>query len=121
MFGVVICAVCAAAGRNSLFDIFLNFLAFMGYWVSMWLTIQLLDEFLFRKLLGMPHHGYRWEEWNSQEKLPLGLAALVSFLIGFVGAVLCMYQAWFIGPLAKGAYGDVSFPSASMGQLFSWC
>lgn len=106
-FGVVICTVCAVAGRNSLYDIFSNFLSIMGYWVGMWVTIQALDELLFRRR-GMPVAGYAWADWNSPEKLPLGLAALGAFLIGWAGAALSMHQVWWVGPIAERAYSDVS-------------
>ena len=36
--GVIIYTVCAVAGRNNLYDIFENFLALMGYWVSYYLV-----------------------------------------------------------------------------------
>jgi purine-cytosine permease-like protein len=44
--------------------------------------------------------------------LPIGIAALSAFLVGWVGAILCMDQTYFVGPIARlvGDYGaDVSF------------
>ena len=45
--------------------------------------------------------------------LPIGIAALSAFLVGWVGPIwLCMDQAYFVGPIARlvGGYGaDVSF------------
>lgn len=102
IFGVVVCTVCAVAGRNSIYDIFSNFLSLMGYWVGMWVTIQALDELLFSR------GGYVWTNWNSPGKLPVGLAALGAFGIGWCGAILSMYQVWWVGPIALRAYGDVS-------------
>lgn len=100
-FGVVVYTVCAAVGRNHLYDIFEDFLALMGYWVTIWIVITLQEQFIFRKSV------YNWDVWNDPRKLPIGLAALSAFLIGWVGAVLCMDQVYFIGPLAKmvGDYG----------------
>ena len=106
--GVIIYVVCALVGRNSLSEIFTNFLALMGYWVAIWIAITLEEHFLFRYLTG---RGYIWEDWDSKEKLPVGIAALIAFLIGWAGAILCMAQAWYIGPIAAkvGVYGaDVS-------------
>ncbi|KIW19301.1 hypothetical protein PV08_03595 [Exophiala spinifera] len=113
--GVVIYTVCALAGRNNLGVIFTNFLALMGYWVAIWVAI-LLEEFLiFRKA---KTSNYDWHLWNRREKLPVGLAALVAFLIGWAGAILCMAQVWYTGPISKlvGEYG------ADMGNYvgFSW-
>jgi purine-cytosine permease-like protein len=104
--GVIIYTVCALAGRSHLAEIFTNFLALMGYWVSIWIAIVLEEVFIFRRKA-----GFNWDAWNERMKLPLGIAALVAFLVGWVGAILCMAQVWYIGPIAKlvGAYGaDVS-------------
>ena len=106
--GVIIYTVCALAGRNSLSEIFTNFLALMGYWVAIWIAITIEEHFFFRYLAG---RGYNWEDWDHREKLPVGIAALTAFLIGWAGAILCMAQVWYIGPIAAkvGVYGaDVS-------------
>lgn len=111
--GVVIYTVCAIAGRANLAVIFTNFLALMGYWVSIWIAITLEEQFLFRR-----RRGFRWEDWDRQDLLPLGVAALAAFLVGWAGAILCMAQVWYIGPIAKqiGEYG------ADMGNYvgFAW-
>ncbi|KAK4961403.1 Vitamin B6 transporter [Elasticomyces elasticus] len=102
--GVVIYTVCAIAGREHLAEIFTNFLALMGYWVSIWIAIVLEEHILFRNWRNM---GWNWEAWNDPRKLPVGIAALIAFLIGWAGAILCMAQVWYIGPLAAlvGEYG----------------
>ncbi|MCJ1415435.1 hypothetical protein MMC32_001767 [Xylographa parallela] len=114
--GVVIYMVCALAGRDSLAEIFTNFLALMGYWVAVWIALTLEEEVLFRGWWG--GRGWEWADWDRREKLPLGLAALTAFLIGWAGAVLCMDQVWYVGPIARlvGDYG------ADMGNYvgFSW-
>lgn len=107
--GVVIYTVCALAGRSHLAEIFTNFLALMGYWVSIWIAIILEEHFIFRRST-----GFNWQIWNDRKKLPLGIAALIAFLVGWVGAILSMAQVWYIGPIAKlvGDYGaDVSTTS----------
>jgi len=108
--GAAIYTVCAIAGREHLAEIFTNFLALMGYWVSIWVAIVLEEHLIFRLWRGM---GWDWEAWNDRSKLPLGAAALVAFLVGWAGAILCMAQVWYIGPLAGliGQYGgDVRSP-----------
>lgn len=105
--GVIIYLVCALAGRNHLSEIFTNFLAVMGYWLAIWIAITIEEQVIFRRKT-----GYDWTAWNQREKLPLGIAALLAFLVGWVGALLCMAQVWYIGPIAKlvGDYGsDVRF------------
>lgn len=104
--GVIIYTVCALAGRGHLAEIFTNFLALMGYWVSIWVAIILEEHFIFRRKT-----GFNWAVWDEPNKLPLGIAALIAFVIGWVGAVLSMSQVWYIGPIAHlvGDYGaDVS-------------
>ncbi|KAF1828308.1 purine-cytosine permease FCY21 [Decorospora gaudefroyi] len=111
--GVVIFTVCALAGRDNLAEIFTNFLALMGYWVSVWIAITLEEHLIFRRKT-----GFNWAIWNQRKKLPLGIAALVAFVVGWIGAILCMAQVWYIGPIAKqvGTYG------ADMGNFvgFAW-
>jgi purine-cytosine permease-like protein len=111
--GVVIYTACALAGREHLAEIFTNFLALMGYWVSIWIAITLEEHFIFRR-----QTGFNWATWNQQKKLPLGIAALIAFLIGWIGAILSMAQVWYIGPIARlvGDYG------ADMGNYvgFAW-
>ena len=100
--GVVIYTVCALAGRNHLSEIFTNFLALMGYWLAIWIAIILEEQIIFRR-----RTGYDWTVWNQQNKLPVGIAALIAFLVGWAGAILCMAQVWYIGPIARqvGDYG----------------
>lgn len=112
-FGAVIYTVCALAGRNHLSEIFTNFLALMGYWVAIWIAITLEETYLFRR-----NRGFVWTDWNKKDKLPIGIAAFTAFCIGWVGAVLCMAQVYYYGPIAKlvGDYG------ADMGNYvgFAW-
>ena len=112
-FGVIIYTVCALAGRDHLSNIFTNFLALMGYWLAIWIAIILEEQIIFRR-----RTGYDWTVWNQQNKLPVGIAALIAFLVGWAGAILCMAQVWYVGPIAKlvGDYGaDVCF-----GHLCPW-
>lgn len=86
LFAVVVYTVCACAGRNKLYVVFQDFVALMGYWTMMWVTLTLEEEFIFRRR----RDGYNWADWNSQGRLPIGIAALTAFLVGWVGAVLSM-------------------------------
>jgi len=104
--GVVIYTVCALAGRAHLAEIFTNFLALMGYWVSVWMAIVLAEVLFFRR-----ETKFDWAAWNQPGKLPLGIAAFIAFVVGWVGAILGMAQVWYVGPIAKlvGEHGaDVS-------------
>lgn len=93
----IIYTVLACVGRNVLFEVFSNFLGLMGYWTLIWVALTLVEEVLFRRRRG----GYDWTAWNDPKRLPIGLAALVAFLVGWVGAILGMWQTYFTGPLAR--------------------
>jgi purine-cytosine permease-like protein len=101
--GVIIYTVCALAGRNHLAVIFTNFLALMGYWVAIWIAIILEEYLIFRRSA----KAYNWAAWNNSDNLPLGIAALVAFLVGYSGSIISMAQVWYIGPIARliGEYG----------------
>lgn len=93
---VAIYFVCAIAGRDNLFDIFENFLALMGYWLTIFVCIVLEEHLIFRRGV-----GFNWTAWEDRKRLPVGIAALVAFLVGWAGAVVGMNQHWYVGPLAK--------------------
>ena len=97
---IVIELVCALAGRDYLFLVFQNFLALMGYWVEIMICIVLQEHLLFRRKA-----GFDWTRWEDKGYLPLGIAALIAFLLGWLGAVLGMYQVWYVGRLAELAGG----------------
>lgn len=99
---VVIYTVCALVGRSNLAEIFTNFLALMGYWVAIWAAIMVEERYIFRG-----RAGYNWAVWRDPSKLPIGAAGFTAFVVGWVGAILCMAQVWYIGPLASlvGKYG----------------
>ena len=94
-FIVLIYFVCAIAGRDHLFEIFTNFLALMGYWVMIFVSIVLEEHLIFRRGL-----AFDWTAWENKKVLPLGIAALIAFLVGWAGAIVGMYQLWYVGPLA---------------------
>ena len=97
----IIQLVCALAGREHLFLVFQNFLALMGYWVQFMIMIVLQEHILFRR-----RTGFDWTRWEDKLYLPVGIAALVAFLLGWLGAVLGMYQVWYVGRLAELAGGS---------------
>ncbi|KAF2449979.1 hypothetical protein P171DRAFT_469870 [Karstenula rhodostoma CBS 690.94] len=90
--------VCALAGRHTVFVVFQNFLALMGYWLTIMICIVAEEHVLFQMARGIVRD---WAGWEDKQKLPLGVAALVAFLLGWMGAILGMYQVWYVGPIAK--------------------
>lgn len=109
----VIYMACAMGGRNSLYEVFKSMLPLVGYWVMMFLVIVVEEDVLFRRT-----RGYDWTAWNSPERLPLGIAAGIAFLIGWGGSIVGMVsihpihtqscittnlvqdQSYFAGPIA---------------------
>lgn len=51
-------------------------------------------RYIFRK------GNFDWETWNRKDLQPHGVAGLFVFIVGWAGAILCMYQTYFIGPIA---------------------
>lgn len=102
---VIIFTVCAIAGREHLFSIFLNFLSLIGYWTIIWIAMTLEEELIFRR-----GKGYDWSAWNTQSSLPVGYAASACFLTSWAWAIVCMYQTYYTGPIAAmvGYGADVS-------------
>jgi purine-cytosine permease-like protein len=93
----VIYTACAMGGRNSLYQIFKGFLPLIGYWVIIWIAIVVEEDVLFRR-----KSGYDWTAWNNPQKLPKGIAAGVSFLIGWAGAILGMVSSLWQPSYAAG-------------------
>ncbi|KAF7170649.1 hypothetical protein CNMCM5623_003000 [Aspergillus felis] len=91
---------CAIGGRNFLYQIFKNFLPLIGYWIVIWFTIAVEEDVLFNRC-----RGYDWTIWNDWRKLPVGVAAGVSFLIGWAGAIVGMDQVYYTGPVATATTG----------------
>jgi NCS1 nucleoside transporter family len=79
-----------------------SMLLIIGYWLSIYEGIALSEHFLFKR--GM--RGYRPEDYTNPSRLPPGIAAMVAFGFGIMGAVLGMAQLWFTGPIGKLAGGD---------------
>ncbi|EAW07746.1 putative purine-cytosine permease [Aspergillus clavatus NRRL 1] len=96
----VIYAGCAIGGRNFLYQIFKNFLPLIGYWIIIWFTIAVEQDVLFNRC-----KGYDWTAWNDPRKLPVGVAAGVSFLVGWAGAIVGMNQVYYVGPIASAIAG----------------
>ncbi|KAK4446752.1 vitamin B6 transporter TPN1 [Podospora aff. communis PSN243] len=96
---IILQLVLALAGREHLMAIISNFVALMGYWTQFMVYIVIMEHALFRRV-GAGGPGFDWTKWQDKQYLPIGYAALASFLLGWVGAILGMYQVWYTGPLA---------------------
>ncbi|RLN58006.1 hypothetical protein BBJ28_00021575 [Nothophytophthora sp. Chile5] len=111
--GSVIYAAVAIPGYSHFEDVLENFMNIIGYWMSVYAAIALTEHFYFRKGFS----GYNPADYDKPEKLPRGFAAIFSFCVGVVGAILGMSQTWYVGPIAllcgEAPYGgDVGFELA---------
>src|SRR6185437_13814333 len=87
-----------------------GFLLLIAYWLGAWSAVILLEHFVFRK------GKYPVEDYKNGSKLPVGIAALVSMVVGIAVAALGINQAatfGYEGPFAKGlSDADIGFPLA---------
>jgi purine-cytosine permease-like protein len=107
----VLIAIPAASNFNETLS---NFLLLIAYWLGPWSVILILEHFVFR------HGRYNVNDWNTPRKLPIGWAAIVSFIIGLGGVLLGAAQVYYVGPIAKlfnPPYGmDIGF---ELGVIFT--
>ncbi|HZU14822.1 MAG TPA: cytosine permease [Chloroflexota bacterium] len=107
---VVYCIVAILLGAN-VSTTLTNFLLLIAYWLGPWSVILMIEHFRFR------HGRYNVQAWDNPRALPLGWAALASFLIGLIGVVLGANQTEFQGPIAKAFGGmDLGF---ELGIIFA--
>lgn len=97
LIGGCILLACSIAGRDVLSDVMTNFLSICTYWLAPFCTILLLEHFIWRRC-----YAYDLSAWDDPAKLPYGIAASVSFIVGTVLSLLCMNQVWWVGPIALG-------------------
>lgn len=107
-------AYCAIAipGYGHFESVLENFMLLIAYWLAIYEGISLSEHFFFKRGFG----GYDPSIYMDRNKLPPGIAAVVAFGFGIMGAVLGMAQVWFTGPIGKlcGTEfgGDVGFELA---------
>ena len=83
-----------------------NFLLLIAYWLGAWCTIVIIEHFLRRG-------KYPVQDYETSSKLPVGIAAVASMVLGLAVAALGVSQQVFEGPLAHQlANADIGFPLA---------
>ncbi|TVY21373.1 Purine-cytosine permease fcyB [Lachnellula arida] len=86
----------------------LAFLGIISYWSAGFVSIQLTEWIVFRR---MNPATYDANIWNNRKLLPSGIPAIVALIIPFAIVIPSMDQTWFIGPIAK-TTGDLGFEFA---------
>ncbi|KAJ3558990.1 hypothetical protein NP233_g11372 [Leucocoprinus birnbaumii] len=94
----------AIIGATRFYTTLVNVLSVIGYWSTAFAGIVLTEHFVFRKNI---FSAYLTDYWNTPTRLPLGFAALLSFLGAFGIIIPCMSQAFYEGPIAKAGSGDI--------------
>ncbi|AOA61667.1 Vitamin B6 transporter [Komagataella phaffii] len=126
---VVIFMVCSLAGRDQFATILSNFLPMLGYWISIYFTLLLEENVIFRSnktliklyqyefstipgekqdlLEGKSRPYYNFDIYLSRDRLTHGFASSLAFCFGVVGAICGMCQVYYIGPIASkiGSHG----------------
>lgn len=97
----------AIVGSSRFYATFTDILGFIGYWIAPFCAIVLTEHFVFRRNSWLSYDVR--DAWNDPRhpNLPRGYAAVLTFVatVGFI--VVCMDQAWWVGPIARAGTGDV--------------
>lgn len=112
----------AIPGYSNFEAVLENFMNFIAYWLAIYEGIALADHFVFRRGFS----GYRPEDYDKPEKLPPGIASLISFCFGIAGMITGMSQSWWVGPIARHAGktpsgGDVGFELGFAFAAVAYC
>ncbi len=68
-----------------------SFMLLVAYWLGPYSIILIIEHFVYRR------GRYNVDDWNTASKLPAGWAAIVSMVIGLVGAGLGFAQVFTLG------------------------
>ncbi|KAH9887198.1 cytosine-purine permease [Cubamyces lactineus] len=94
----------AIVGATHFYTTFVDVLSVIGYWSTVFAAIVIIEHFVFRK---NDWARYDLSKWCKPRELPLGIAAVFSFLCACGLIIPCMSQAWYIGPIANAGTGDI--------------
>jgi len=107
----------AIIGATTFFTTFVDVLNYIAYWTTIWGVMLALEHIIFRKSCWS---NYDIADWNRPHKLPLGFAAVVSFLCGCGIVVPSMAQVWYTGPIASAGTGDIGILTGSVVVLLTY-
>ncbi|KAL4789137.1 permease for cytosine/purines, uracil, thiamine, allantoin-domain-containing protein [Aspergillus venezuelensis] len=100
----------SVVAAKSFFTNLENFLYIIAYWSAAFVSVVVVEHFIFRQA-DCTLYDSSCESWDSQKRLPTGVAAIGAMALSFGLVVPCMGQAWFTGPFAE-TTGDIGFEVA---------
>lgn len=115
LVGSVIYVLIAVPAGPNFNETLSNFLLLIAYWLGPWSIILVLEHFVFRRGV------YNLDDWDTRRNLPIGWAALVSWVIGLGGVLLGASQAYYTGPLSHALGGmDIGFELGLAGAALAY-
>ena len=94
LIGAVIYVLVAVPASGNFNETLQNYLLIIAYWLGPWAIILTVEHFVFRR------GRYNVDDWDTRNRLPIGWAAIVSFIIGLGGVLLGAAQLYYVGPVA---------------------
>ena len=79
-----------------------SFMLLVAYWLGPYAIILVIEHFVYRR------GRYNVDDWNTASRLPLGWAAIVSMIVGLVGAYLGFSQALVVNSKTLAAIPGVT-------------
>ena len=84
------------------------FIDSIGYYLSIYIAIACSEHFIYRRSFS----AYNVDDWDSWERLPIGIAGTAALIVGAFGVALGMCQTYWVGEISRliGDYGgDIGF------------
>ena len=78
-----------------------SFMLLVAYWLGPYAIILVIEHFVFR------HGRYNVDDWNTPSRLPRGWAAIVSMVIGLIGAGLGFAQVFTVNGVTNPITGPI--------------
>ena len=94
LIGAVLYVALALRLQTGFYANLQGFLLVIAYWLGAYSVIMIIEHFLRRG-------KYPVEDYETANKLPIGVAAIVSMVIGLAVTALGVSQVAFTGPIAK--------------------
>lgn len=122
VYTLIACAIMiimSVVGKDHLYTVLSDLMAIIGYWCIIYWIIFVQEALIFRSGRFSGARGWDLSAWNDKHRLPKGLAAIMAFCIGVVGAVLGMSEAWYTGVVGKTVRSYGGDLGVEMGFIFT--